>query len=218
MSILDSIFGGGGGKNPVHEANNYLNQIPGQAHTSYDDYITKCKESGGNVHQAFQDMMSDPQGFINKIMGGYQESDAYKYQKDKLGTAMSNTAAAGGIAGTPLDQMTQGEQIQKLLSGDQQQWLQNVLGRFDKGLGGESDEATRGYDASGKLNDVLGGALNQQGGLAFQGTQADNAQHGANQKAFMSFLAKALGGLGGWGSQDTGSIFGHNLWGGQNGN
>lgn len=187
MSILSELFGGG--KKPMDAANQYLDKIPGEAHNTYDDYINQGKESGGNAHQAFEDMMKDPQGFINKIMGGYQESDQYKYQKDKLGTAMSNTAAAGGIAGTPLDQMNQGENLQKLLSADQQEWLQNVLGRYDTGLKGESDEATRGYDASGKLNDLITGGLNQQGGLAFNNAQQKNS----DKSAFISALMKALG-------------------------
>ncbi len=192
MSILSKLFSGGG--DPAAAASKYTDQIPGEAHKAYDDYITGGKESGGNAHQAFEDMMKDPQGFINKIMGGYQESDAYKYNKEKLGTAMSNTAAAGGIAGTPLDQMNQGENLQKLLSADQQQWLQNVLGRYDTGLKGEEDEATRGYDATGKLNDVIGSNLNQQGTMAFNSAQQKTQQ----RNAMISALMKAIGAAGGF--------------------
>lgn len=187
MNILDSIFGGG--SNASDAANQYLNQIPGEAHNAYDPYINQGKESGTNIHAAFEQLMKDPQGFINNIMNGYKESDAYKYQSDKLGKSLSNTAASGGIAGTPLDQMNQGEQLQGLLSADQQQWLQNVLGRFDLGLQGEQNEATQGYDATKNLNDIISGSLNQQGGLAFNNAQQNNS----NQNAFIKFLTKALG-------------------------
>lgn len=188
MSILSKLFGGGGG-NPMDAANQYLDKIPGEAHNTYDDYINQGKESGKNAHDAFEEMMKDPQAFLDKLTSGYKESDSYKYQAGKIGNAMSNTAAAGGIAGTPLDQANQGEVLQGLLSADQQQYLQNVLGRYDLGLKGEQDEATRGYDSSGKLNDIISGGLNQQGGLAFNDAQQKNKQ----QQEFMSFLTKALG-------------------------
>jgi len=193
MSILNNLFGGGNKNNPNDAANKYIDQIPGEAHNTYDPYINQGKESGQNAHDAFEEMMKDPQGFINKIMGGYNESDQYKYQKEKLGTAMSNTAAAGGIAGTPLDQQNQGEAIQKLLSADQQQWLQNVLGRYDTGLTGEQGEATRGYDASGKLNDITTSNLNQKGTNAFNDAQQKNS----DKSALISALVKALGGAAG---------------------
>lgn len=213
MSILSKLFGGGKSQssNPMNAANQYLNQIPTQAHETYDPFVQQGQESGANAHQAFDEMMKDPQSFINKIMGGYKESDAYKYQSDKLGRAMSNTAAAGGIAGTPLDQMNQTEALQQLLSGDQQQWLQNVLGRYDTGLTGEQNEATRGYDASQKINDLISGTHASQAGLAFNAAQQKDTQR--NQ--FIQLLAQILGGAGKVATKPQLSFFGHNVWGQQ---
>lgn len=191
MSILSEIFGG---KNPQREANKYYNQIPGVGHQAYDPYISQGQQSGANAHKQFEEMMNDPQGFINKIMQGYKESDAYKFKSGELGKSMSNTAAAGGIAGTPLDRMNQAEGIQGLLSEDMQQWLSNVLGRYDTGLQGEEGEATRGYDASGKLTDILGGVLNKQGDQAFSGAQQSNSNRNAMIKALMTALGGAAGG------------------------
>lgn len=197
MSMLSELFGGGkknGANTPMNSANQYLNQIPGVGHQAYDDYISQGKTSGTNTHNQYENLLNDPQGFINKIMEGYKPSESYQYQKDKLGTSMSNTAAAGGIAGTPLDQMNQGEQLQKLLSGDQQQWLSNVLGEYHKGLEGEQGEATQGYNASGSLADILGGSLNQQGGLAFNQSQ----QEKQDRNTMIQQLIKALGGAAGF--------------------
>lgn len=197
MSWLSKLFGGGGSgggeANPMNDANQYLNQIPGIAHQGYDDYINQGKDASGKTKSAYEDMLNDPTAFINKLMGGYKESEGYQFQKDQLTKELGNTAAAGGIAGTPQDQMNQGQGVQKLLSADMQQFLQNVLGRYDKGLEGEQGIADRGYDASGKLTDTLGNALNQQGGLAFQNAQQNNSDARKNKSDLWSMFGKALG-------------------------
>jgi hypothetical protein len=152
--------------------------------------------------------MGDPTAFINKLMEGYEPSKGYQFQKDQLTKELGNTAAAGGIAGTPQDQMNQGEGVQKLLSGDMQQFLKNALGVFNTGLEGEEGIANRGYDASGKLTDALGTALNQQGGLAFQNQQ----QKTQNRNDLWSMFGKALGGGVGLATNPL-SIFGNKIWG-----
>ena len=192
MSWLSNLFGGG--ENPMQNANQYLNQIPGVAHQGYDDYINQGKNASGKTDSAYQGMMDDPTGFINNIMKNYQNSEGYKFQEKQLTDEMGANSAAGGFAGSGYDTRQQGQAIQGLLSQDMQQFLQNALGRYDKGLAGEEGIATRGYDASGKLTDALGGALNQQGGLAFQDAQQKNK----NKSDMWSMFGKVLGaGVGG---------------------
>ena len=195
MSWLSNLFGGGGGgSNPADAANQYLNQIPGVAHQGYDDYINQGKTAGQTAQQQYDTMTNDPAGFINRLMEQYKPSEGYQFQKGQLTDQMSNTAAAGGIAGTPLDQMNQAQGVQGLLSQDMQQFLSNVLGQHKEGLAGEEGVSSRGFDASGKLTDALGGALNQQGGLAFQDAQARNSQTSSDKNALWSMFGKILGG------------------------
>lgn len=194
MSWLSNIFGGGGKyEDPAGAAKPYLDQIPGVGHTYYDPYIDQGHESGKNVHGQYENLMNDPQGFIDALMKNYKTSEGYNYAKDELGRSMSNTAAAGGIAGTPFDQKNQATQIQGLLSKDQQQYLENALGVYGRGLKGEEGESERGYNASGKMTDLIGGALNQQGGLAFNSARSKNAQNSTDRNAVISALMKALG-------------------------
>lgn len=192
MSWLSKLFGGN--ENPMENANQYLNQIPGVAHQGYDDYINQGKDASGKTKSQYEDMMNDPTGFINKLMEGYSTSEGYNFQKDELTKELGNTAAAGGVAGTPMDQMNQGKGVQNLLSADMQQFLKNVLGRYDKGLEGEEGIANRGFDASGKLTDALGTNLNQQGSLGFQDTQDRNQ----NKTDMWHMFGKALGAAGGF--------------------
>lgn len=209
MSMLSKLFGGGG-NSPMNAANQYLNQIPGVGHQGYDPYVNAGLDASGKTKNQYEDLMNDPTGFINKLMEDYKPSEGYQFQKDQLTKELGNTAAAGGIAGTPQDQMNQGQGIQKLLSGDMQQFLQKVLGVFNTGLEGEEGVAGRGFDASKNLTDLLGGALNQQGGLAFQ----DQQQKNQNKNGLWSMFGKALGaGAGGLlggvpGAKVGSSIFG----------
>ncbi len=210
MGWLSNLFGGDS-KSPMDSANQYLDKIPGVGHEGYDDYINQGKDASGKTKGQYEDLINDPQGFINKLMEQYKESDAYKYQSEKLGKSLSNTAASGGVAGTPLDQMNQGEELQKLLSADQQQFLQNALGRYDKGLEGEEGIAGRGFDASKGLADFLGNALTQQGGLAFQ----DQQQKNKSKNDLWSMFGKALGTGGGFLlGGPTGAGVGYKLGGG----
>ncbi len=186
MSFLDDIFGGGGGKT----SEDYINEIPGIGHNAYDPYVTEGRNASGQTNAAYDELMKDPTGFINKLMQNYKTSEGYNFQKNALTSELGNTAAAGGIAGTPLDQMNQGAGVQGLLSKDMQQFLENALGVYGKGLTGKEGVASRGYDASGKLADILGGAANQNANYAFQNEQQGNT----NRNSIFSTLAKALGG------------------------
>jgi hypothetical protein len=197
MGILDSIFGKKGGSNPASAASPYLNQIPGMGATNYSPYINSGLQSGANAKTAYDLMTSDPTGFLDMLMKNYKTSEGYNFEKDLLTKELGNTAAAGGIAGTPYDQLNQGTAVQGLLSKDMQQYLSNVLGIHKTGLEGETGIANRGFEASKALTDLIGGSLNQQGGLAFNNAQQKNS----DRNSIFQALAKALG-------AGAGAIFG----------
>lgn len=190
MSILSKIFGGGGNKSPMNAANQYLNQIPGLAHQGYDPYVSAGMNAGTQTQGQYEKLINDPADFINQLMKQYQTSEGYNFEKDLLTKELGNTAAMGGIAGTPLDQMNQAQGVQGLLSKDMQQFLTNVLGQYDKGLAGEEGIANRGFEANKNLTDFLGNNLTQQGSLAFNDAQQKNK----NKGDLWSMFGKALGG------------------------
>lgn len=209
MSLLSKLFGGGG-NSPMDAAKPYLDQIPGMAHKGYDPYVNAGLDASGKTKSKYEELMGDPTAFINKLMEGYKPSEGYQFQKDQLSKEMSNTAAAGGVAGTPMDQLNQAEGIQGLLGKDMQQFLQNVLGVFNTGLEGEEGIAGRGYDASKGLTDILGNNAAAQAGLAYK-NQVDKNQ---NKTDLWNMFGKALGGGLDLASKPSMSFFGKNLWGG----
>lgn len=212
MSLLSSIFGGGDDdKSPMDAANQYLNQIPGVGHAGYDPYVKSGMEAGNRTQSEYEKLISDPTAFINQLMKGYQPSEGYQFQKGELTKDLSNTAASGGIAGTPFDRMNQGKEIQGLLSGDMQQFLANILGAYKTGITGEEGIAQRGFGASQNLTDLLGSSLNQQGGLAFQNEQQKNK----DKNDLWSMFGQALGtGVGAVAGGVPGAAVGSQLFGG----
>lgn len=148
-------------------ANKYLDQIPGVAHENLDPYIMPGEQA---------------QSFVDKIMKGYKPSEGYNFQREELGKGLSNTAAAGGYAGGEYDQSQRAKLIQGLLGSDMDNYFNKVMGVHNQS-----------YGASSQLNDILGGALNQQGGMAFG--QAENKNQGAMnlQNALMKLLGGAAG-------------------------
>lgn len=186
MSWLSNLFNP---TDPSQAANEYLSQIPGVSHGVYDPYITRGNQAGDILTKRFGEMSNDPMAFINNIMKGYNESDAYKFKADELSRAMGNTAAAGGMRGSFQDQENQAKLVQGLLGEDMQQWLSNVLGVNAQGLSGQQGLYNTGFGASQGLESSLMGGL---------GAQASNAYAGAaNKNQFNSgLLGSILQGLG----------------------
>lgn len=186
------------GENPANVAMPYLNQISGVGKQYYDPYISEGRNASNISNPIYERMASDPTEFINALMRGYKPSEGYRYKEDRLGRAISNTAAAGGFRGTPFEQEQQGQMISGLLGEDMQQFLQNILGVQGAGLQGEENRIGRGFQASGNLADYIGSNLGQQAGLAYQGQAGQNAYNLANRlsknKARGSLLGKIAGG------------------------
>ena len=178
---------------PQAEANKYLDQIPGMGKGYYDPFIQRGGRAGDILEGQYGNLINDPTSLIDKIMGNYETSKGYQTQKDILGRELGASAAAGGVAGTPFHQQQQGEMVEGLLSQDMQNYLKNALGMYQTGLSGEAGLYDKGYGASGSLADLIGGSLNQQAGMAYQGAQDKNAR----RDALMSSLMKLAGTAGG---------------------
>lgn len=195
MSWLSKIFGGG--QNPADAARPYLDQIPGQLHEYYDPYVQQGQDAQSQLSGQYDQLMNDPTGFINALMGDYKPSEGYQYQLDQGLGAMRNSAASGGFSGTGYDQQQQAQYLQGLLGKDQQQFLQNALGAYGIGMQGEQDFYNKGYGASLGLGDSLANALQQQAGLEYKGVANQNAQNSALRNAIIKGLGTAVGGIAG---------------------
>lgn len=200
-------------EDPSKAANQYLSQIPGIGQQYMNPYVQQGQQAQGVLQGQYNQLMS-PTSFMDTIMSQYQPSQAYQFQLGDLTSQIGNTAAAGGVAGTPLHQRQQAEMAQNLMSKDMQQYLQNALGIYGTGLQGEQGFYNTGFGASKELMDLLGGALNQQAGLAFNAAQQQQQNKGQMLGTLGSIGGGIIGGIyGGPGGAAAGSKVGGSVGG-----
>jgi hypothetical protein len=192
MSWISKALGISSGQNPANAAMPYLNQIPGVGHTAYDPYIQQGQQAGSRLGGEYERQL-DPTTFMNDIMGHYKQSEGYQGRRDELMKGMGSAAAQGGYAGTPLAQEQYGQQANKLMADDEENYLQNALKIYGQGISGERDFYDKGYGASGSLADLLGSNLSQQAGVAYQGADSQNQQRQALVKGLTDMIAKIGG-------------------------
>ncbi len=181
-------------EDPAHDANKYLSQIPGVGQKYYNPFIERGQRAGNQLEGEYGKLLN-PTSFIDEIMKHYSLSKGAEYERDELGRGIGATAAAGGIAGTPEHQKQFGEMASGIMSKDMQQYLQNALGVYGMGLGGENDFFHTGYDASSNLADMIGGNLGSQATLGFQNASQTNASRDAFMNAIMKAFSQGSGAM-----------------------
>jgi hypothetical protein len=210
MSWLSKALGF---SNPSNAANQYLNQIPQVAHDTYQPYMDQGKGAYGTTKPIYDRLTTDPTGYIDEVMGKYKPSEGYQTRQKALAEALTHSAQAGGSAGTPDSMKLIGNMTNDLMGEDQQQYLQNIMGALGVGLGGENDFYNKGFDASGRFGDSTMNNLATQGTLGYNSTSGDNARKAQLFQAIAQALGTATGGIANWGTQPTGQLFGHKIWG-----
>lgn len=176
-SPLGGILGGlfGHSDRPYKDAMKQYQEYMGKAEGVQNPFLDFGKRAMPGYEQWLSGM-KDPTAFINKTMGGYQESPYAKYQQEQGMRAAQGMGSASGLSGsTPLTQFAQ-QQAQDISGKDMNTWLQNVLGvnqQYGQGLFGQMG---MGQHAADILAQMYGQMGQNMGGLAYgagQGRQND---------------------------------------------
>jgi hypothetical protein len=118
--------------------------------------------------------MQDPSGFINHLMGQYQESPFAKYQQQQGMRSGTNAASAGGLIGsTPFAQQMQ-QNAQNISSMDMNQWLQNVIGINSQYGAGQQNLMSGGQNSANELSNLYGNMGVGMGNLSYGQQMAKN--------------------------------------------
>lgn len=169
---------------PYEDASKVLDQYLPQAQ-EYQQPFYEAGKAAIPQYQSWLQSMQDPSGFINKLMGGYQESPYAKFQQQQMRRSAGNMASASGLEGsTPLMDFIM-NQSGKISSGDMQNWLQRVLGVNQQYGAGEAGLVGAGQTSANALSKMLGD---------FAGEKA-NLKYGAGA-AEQGGLGEMMGGLG----------------------
>jgi hypothetical protein len=194
MSWLDpfNVVGGtkdllfGSGDEGFNAANPYIEQAMAEIRKYMGPYHDIGVSVAPGLQNEYSKLMSDPAAMLEFFMEGYEPSKEYQFKQEQMGQSAANTAAAGGMRGSPLDQYHQQEITNSLLNADMQKYLGNVTGLYSQGLGGNQGLYNTGFNAANSMSSDLANLMNSQGSLAY---------NAANQKRqnFSQLLGMGLG-------------------------
>lgn len=112
----------------------------------YEAGLGAMRDYGGALNS-----MVDPKAFYQRMMEGYQTSPQAKFQAEEALKASNAAASAGGMLGSGAQQKALSEFTQKNIAADQQRWLDNHMGIWDKYLAGKEGMTGRGFGTAGML-------------------------------------------------------------------
>ena len=189
MSWLSNIFGH---RNPEREANNYLNQIPGETKPYYDPYINAGKENLGKLNDYYSQLRDNPGEVFNQLGAGYKQSPGYAATLREALSGANNAAALGGGGGLGAyghQQLAAGA-AGDVANKDYEQYINHILGLNTQGTQGQQHLEDQGYGAGTDYASMLASLRNAQG------TNAANAAGAQNQRSSQNWgnLFSALGG------------------------
>lgn len=148
-------------KNPADNANEYLNQIPGL----YEP-----------MQQFYQGLSQNPGQQVNNIGQDFQQSPGYQFSLQQALNANKGNLASRGMLHTPQAEQEQMGLATNLANQDYYNWLQQAMGVFNTGVGGQQN-----------ILDTLGGNLQSQASNAFSGQQGKNDYKQALIGALLGF-------------------------------
>ena len=189
MSMLSKLLFGSRRDNPANAARPYLDQ----AMNTQTQYVNRGQGASDQLYDQQSRMAADPNAYYNEIAKNYQQSDNFKQQLAEGLGAAGNSAAAGGMRGSPMDQDYSAKLAAHLQGEDFQKWYQNVMGIHSQGQAGQQHTADTGFMASGNQADIYG----NQAELATKSQDWENRRRKAFMDAYLKFNATGLGAIGG---------------------
>lgn len=163
-TFLGGLFGDSG--DPYKQAMEQYEKYGKKAEGTQQPFLSAGQQAIPQFQQWLQGMQ-DPSGFINNLMGGYQQSPYANYMQQQSMRAGQNAASASGLMGsTPLMQQLQ-QNAANISSQDMQNWLQNVLGINTQYGAGVGNMMQGGQGAANALTGMYGNMGQQMGEAAY---------------------------------------------------
>lgn len=182
-------------KNPADAGMPYLNQIGSTISPYYQPYINSGQNAMGSLMGQYGSLINDPGGKLNSIGAGFQQSPGFQFQTNQATNAANRAAAAGGMAGSPMEQQNLASTVNGLANQDYYNWLGNAQGMYNKGLSGLGDINHMGFNASGDMATDLANQLMSQANMAYAGQANQNQAQQGQQGGIWGLLGSAAGNM-----------------------
>jgi hypothetical protein len=158
--FLGGLFGDSG--KPYDKAMEQYQKYMQMGQGVQQPYLDAGKEGLGN-YQEWLKGQKDPSGFINNLMGNYQESPYAHMLQQQAMNAGNNSASASGMMGSSALMQQQMQNAGQIASGDMNSWLQNVLGINTQYGQGQNNLMQGGQNSANKLLDMYSNMGNKMG-------------------------------------------------------
>lgn len=165
------------------------------ASKKYEQYMNKginyqkpYYDAGVNALAPYQQnlqKMSDPQGYYNSIMGGYQESPYARYEQQSAMNAANNAASASGLAGSTPMAMQMQQNAEDISSRDMDKYFQNLYGINTDYMSGLNNLIGGGQNSANAISNMYTGGANNMGNMAY----ASSTQKKQQLQQLLSLLA-----------------------------
>jgi hypothetical protein len=181
--------------NPADAGMPYLNQIGSTVSPYYQPYINAGQGALNTLMGQYGSLIGGPGGFLNSIGKDFQQSPGYNFQVNQATNAANRAAAAGGMAGSPMEQQNLASTVNGLANQDYYNWLNNATGLYKTGLTGMSGINQMGFNASGDLATDLANMLMSQANMAYAGQANQNQAQQGQQGGIWGLLGSAAGNM-----------------------
>lgn len=175
--IGSAIFSGENYKNPSDASMDFLKNIPKEILPYLQPYIEGGKNAMGQAMGQYGKLINNPGQTVNEMGSSYHQSPGYNFAVDQATKAANNASAAGGMAGSPQEQQQLAGTVTGLANQDYYNYLSNVLGQYDLGLGGLGKTAELGSQAAENYGTDIGNADLSEAMMKYRGTQEQNQQN-----------------------------------------
>jgi hypothetical protein len=205
MALLPGLMGAAGGAMnlfgnkkrsaaPMNAANPYLNSIPGQVNPYYAPYMNAGNDALNKTKSEYDKLIGDPNAMYDKFAGGYKESPGYKSRMEEAMRAITNSQAAGGMAGSMQHQQYSADKALDLHSKDFEDYLNHVMGLYGAGLSGESGIEKQGFEANTDYANMLANITGQKASMAYGAKNQENENYSKGWDQIFGGLGSAAGG------------------------
>ncbi len=180
---------------PYHAAMGPYQQYYGQAANVQNPFLQAGQGAIGN-YQNWLGGMQNPSGFMNNLMGQYQESPWAKYQQQQTMRSGINAASMGGLpdgtGGAGIGSSPFAQQLQQnsanISSQDMNNWISHVLGINTQYGAGQQNLMGMGQNAANTLSGLYSQEGQGMGNLAYGERLGENQNKGNFLSGLTSFL------------------------------
>jgi len=171
--LLGGMFGNSG--KPYDKAMEQYQKFMQMGQGVQQPYLDAGKQGLGNYQEWLQGQ-KDPAGFLNKMMGQYQDSPYTSYLQQQAQNAGINAGSANGTMGSSALAQQMQQNAGNIAQQGMDSWLQNALGINSQYGQGQQNLMQGGQNSANSLMNMYNQMSQQMGDAAYgkeAGKQSD---------------------------------------------